>query len=47
LPLPLLAPGRTAFVTRNRRIVGHGGVSLEELAVPLVRVEKRASGGDI
>lgn len=45
--LPLLAPGRTAFVARNRRIVGHGGVSLEELIVPLVRVAQRASGGDI
>jgi hypothetical protein len=46
--LPLLAPpGRTAFVARNRRIVGHGGVSMEELAVPFVHVGKRASGGDI
>jgi hypothetical protein len=45
--LPLLAPGRTAFVARNRRIVGHGGISLEELAVPFVHVEQRASGGDI
>jgi hypothetical protein len=45
--LPLLAPGRTAFVARNRRIVGHGGISLEELTVPFVHVEQRASGGDI
>ncbi len=45
--LPLLASGRTAFVAKNRRIVSHGGISLEELAVPFVRVEQRASGGDI
>jgi hypothetical protein len=45
--LPLLAPGRTAFVARNRRIVGHGGISLEELAVPFVYVGRRASGGDV
>jgi hypothetical protein len=45
--LPLLAPGRTAFVAKNKRIVGHGGILLEELVVPFVRVEQRASGGDI
>ncbi len=45
--LPLLAPGRTAFVVKNRRIVGHGGISLEELAVPFVHVGRRASGGTI
>ncbi len=45
--LPLLAPGRTAFVAKNKRIVGHGGISLEELVVPFVHVEQRASGGDI
>jgi len=45
--LPLLAPSRTAFVVGNKRIVGHGGISLEELAVPFVHVEQRPSGGDI
>jgi len=45
--LPLLAPDRTAFVARNRRIVGHGAISLEELAVPFVHVEQRANGGAI
>ncbi len=45
--LPLLAPSRSAFVARNRRIVSHGGISLEELAVPFVRVEQRGSRGDI
>jgi hypothetical protein len=36
--LPLLAPGRTAFVPADRRIVGHGGIALEELLVPFVRI---------
>lgn len=45
--LPLLAPGRTAFVANKKRIVAHGGISLEELAVPFVHVERRASGGAI
>ena len=45
--LPLLAQGRTAFTSTNKRIVGHGGISLEELAVPLVHLEQRASGGDV
>ncbi len=36
--LPLLAPGRTAFVPVGERPVTHGGVSLEELVVPFVRI---------
>lgn len=39
--LPLLAPGRSAFVAKNKRVVGHGGASLEELIVPLVQIESR------
>ena len=39
--LPLLAPGRSAFVREADRLVGHGGASLEELVVPLVRIEMR------
>ena len=39
--LPLLAPGRTAFVRESERTVSHGGVSLEELVVPLVQIERR------
>ena len=38
--LPLLAPGRSAFVRESERVVGHGGISLEELVVPLVQVER-------
>ena len=40
--LPFLAPGRAAFVREGERIVGHGGASLEEVVVPLVRVARRA-----
>jgi len=39
--LPLIASGRSAFVRENKRIVGHGGVSLEEIVVPLVQIERR------
>jgi len=38
--LPLIAPGRAAFVQSNRTVVAHGGISLEELIVPFVQVEK-------
>jgi len=38
---PLLAPPRAAFVPKTRNLVGHGGVALEELIVPLVRIERR------
>jgi len=36
--LPLLAPGRLAFIAEGQRTVAHGGITLEELIVPLVRV---------
>ena len=39
--LPLLAPGRLAFIRENDRIVGHGGACIEELIVPLVQIERR------
>ena len=39
----LLAPGRSAFVRRGERIVGHGGVSLEEVIVPVVEIERAAA----
>jgi hypothetical protein len=38
---PLLAGGRHAFASRGDRIVGHGGIALEEVIVPLVRLERR------
>ncbi len=39
--LPLLAPGRSAFVRKTEHPVGHGGATLEELVVPLVQIERR------
>jgi hypothetical protein len=39
--LPLLAPGRSAFVQEGERIVGHGGITLEEVVVPFIRIERR------
>ena len=41
--LALLAPGRTAFVREGERIVGHGGVPLEEVVVPMVEIERVAA----
>ena len=40
--LPLLAPGRAAFVPAGDKVVAHGGASLEELLVPVVTIERRA-----
>ena len=40
--LALLAPGRSAFVRRGNRIVGHGGSTLEEVVVPMIEVERLA-----
>jgi PglZ domain len=36
--LPLLSAGRTAFVSEGVRTVAHGGVTLEETIVPLVKI---------
>lgn len=36
--LPLLSPGRSAFVPEGHRTVSHGGVTLEEVIVPFIRV---------
>ncbi len=36
--LPLILPERSAFVKVGERIVAHGGVTLEEVIVPFVRV---------
>ena len=41
--LALLAPARQAFIHEKQRTVGHGGISVEELIVPLVRIERRDS----
>lgn len=39
--LALLAPARQAFVQEKLRIVSHGGVSVEELIVPLIQIDRR------
>jgi hypothetical protein len=36
--MPLFAGGRTAFVADGEQVVVHGGVSIEELIVPFVKV---------
>ncbi len=37
----LLAPARRAFVKEGVRIVAHGSISVEELIVPLIQIERR------
>lgn len=37
---PLFASGRTAFVGDNENILSHGGISIEEVIVPLVKIEQ-------
>ena len=37
---PLFAKGRDAFVSPGEYIVSHGGISIEEVIVPLVKFEK-------
>ena len=39
--LPLLAPARQAFVQENQSTVCHGGISVEELIVPLIHIERK------
>lgn len=38
--LALLAPARQAFVPEKQRVVSHGGISVEELIVPLIHIER-------
>jgi len=37
--LPLLANGRSAFIQEGKRTVTHGGISIEEVVVPLIQIE--------
>jgi hypothetical protein len=39
--LPLLAPHGSAFVKEDQRLVCHGGISIEEVIVPLVKIQRR------
>lgn len=38
---PLVASGNDAFINPNDSIVGHGGIAVEEVIVPLVKFERR------
>jgi hypothetical protein len=38
--LPLIAPFRRAFISPGKRTVAHGGVSIEEVVIPFVRIVK-------
>jgi hypothetical protein len=40
--LPLMAGGRNAFVTEGESLVAHGGLAIEEVIVPLVKLERRS-----
>jgi len=39
--LVLIAPSRAAFVREGETIVGHGGISVEELLVPFIQIDRR------
>ena len=39
--LALLAPGRRSFVRESERPVAHGGVTLDEVVVPFVEIERQ------
>lgn len=38
--LPLLPPGRSAFIHEGKRTVGHGGIAIEEVIVPFVQISE-------
>ena len=38
---PLVASGRDAFVNPGETIVGHGGIAMEEVVVPLVKFDRK------
>ena len=40
---PLVMDGYGAFVRQDETIVGHGGISIEEVIVPLIKVERSIS----
>ena len=39
---PLLAPNRKAFIAKNKRTVTHGGISIEEVIVPFVKISTKS-----
>ncbi len=38
--VPLLAPSHRAYASPGKRILSHGGVSMEELVVPMIRITR-------
>jgi hypothetical protein len=38
---PLVTGGNDAFINPNDTIVGHGGIAIEEVIVPLIKIERR------
>ncbi|MEZ4677311.1 MAG: BREX-3 system phosphatase PglZ [Caldilineaceae bacterium] len=41
--LPLVTSGTDAFINPNDTIVGHGGIAIEEVIVPLIKIERRTA----
>jgi hypothetical protein len=41
--MPLLAPNGSSFTAANEKIIAHGGISMEELVVPFVKIERKNS----
>jgi len=41
--LPLIAPHRKAFIKEGVKTVSHGGVSVEEVIVPFIEIERKKS----
>jgi hypothetical protein len=39
---PLVATGNDAFIKEGEKTVAHGGIAIEEVIVPLIKVERRA-----
>lgn len=39
--VPLVAKGKDAFIRKNEHTIGHGGISIEEVIVPFIKIEKR------
>lgn len=40
---PLVCSGNDAFIREDESIVGHGGISIEEVMVPLINIERRTT----
>jgi hypothetical protein len=38
---PSVTSGHDAFVNKGDSIVGHGGIAIEEVIVPLIKIERR------